>query len=185
MKTMMLMCLAFALTVSCQKEKLADPLSVTQENTTSESVLTEGIQGPLSLNENGTFLEGFAFVNFYEAHEAEKMMDDIAFFISGGDELRDEEVYDIPERGRIQVRRVLSQTSGLIDAYAVTILDGPDVDIDTDILTKACDTKSKDCCSKSCVKDTLLEIYEADRDVDVTYRRGMVCRTITWVYQDC
>lgn len=176
---MMLMCFTLALTVGCQKEELKKAITTDSISSQNQEAITNDneFKGPLNIT-----LDGFAMVNVYEAHEFDQMKSDIADFILGEDAIPEEEVHDVYEVGRIQVRKIASPTSGLINAYAVTILDGTDVDIVVSPL--ACKAKSKKCCSKSCVAETIEEIYSADREVDVTYRKG-VCRTITWTYQDC
>lgn len=183
MKTLMLMSLMLLFMASCSNENIAESFNQgipeSPKNQEQESDNENGFDEPLNIK-----LENFDLINIYEAYEVEQMRSDIADFILSDDNINEEEFADIPQKGILQVRKVLSTKTGKIDAYSVNLISTV-LDIDIDIPFAACDPKTKKCCSKGCVVDTLEKIYGADSDVDVSYVKGTFCRTLTWTYQDC
>jgi hypothetical protein len=171
--------------ISCNKEnvKVLEPKNeITSEHKRVENDLPTDGQGfqdfelqPLNI------FKGQIFGRVYMEEEFDVMIQDITDVIMTDGSINGNNLTTLTFSGRVQLERIEEND---IVMYAVSIVnDVVDSDLD-DLDSKACPTQTKTCCSKGCVEDTIAEIYSADRDVEVSYVKG-VCRTISYAYQDC
>ena len=106
------------------------------------------------------------FSHVYKISEREVMLADVAEFLNSSPD----------ETGAASISKI---GKGKGERYLVKI------NSDDIIISAPCESESEKCYSKSCVEETIKEIYSADREVIVEYEKLSVGRKITWTYQDC
>lgn len=174
--------------ISCTKDKL----HVINSNKAAEVKLeVKKVENDLPKNGEGfqdfdlglNILQDQIFGGIYAKEEFDVMIQDITDVVMSEVLVNGNNATTISFSGRIKVE-VIKENN--VDKYALRIINNViDTDLDDIILTKACLSVTKKCCTESCIKDVLHDIYVEDREVDVKYRKGTLCRTITYAYQDC
>jgi len=179
--------IAAILAISCGKEKLhvnnsSKEAIVESELKRVENNLPKDGQGFQDFELELNILDGQIFGGIYTKEEFDVMIQDITDVIMSDVSINENNLTILTFSGRVKVEII--EENDVVKYTLRIINDVVDTDVDH-ILTAAYPSVTVECCSPECVKDTIEEIYTLDREVDVKYRKGLICREITYTYQDC